>query len=135
MKKHLQKLKKKLSFSSSSPSAKSIPEAPRTKSSVVPIEVAEQEEVAVVGDVGDDTFKNKSPMTRHLQKLKKKFSFNRTSSPKSVMMTLKEEPAEVVIVGAGIVGLVLALALHKHLGIKPELYEQAQAFHDDVGAG
>jgi 2-polyprenyl-6-methoxyphenol hydroxylase-like FAD-dependent oxidoreductase len=46
-----------------------------------------------------------------------------------------EEPAQVVIVGAGIVGLVLALALHKHCGIKVELYEQAQAFHDDVGAG
>lgn len=46
-----------------------------------------------------------------------------------------EEPTEIGIVGAGIVGLVLALSLHKHLGIKPELYEQAQAFHDDVGAG
>jgi ribulose 1,5-bisphosphate synthetase/thiazole synthase len=43
--------------------------------------------------------------------------------------------APVTIVGAGIVGLVLALALDKHCGIKAELYEQAQAFHDDVGAG
>ena len=41
----------------------------------------------------------------------------------------------VVIVGAGIVGLVLALALDKHCGIQAELYEQAPAFHDDVGAG
>ena len=46
-----------------------------------------------------------------------------------------EEPAEIVIVGAGIVGLVLALALDKHCGIKVELYEKAKAFHDDVGAG
>eukprot|EP00934_Nitzschia_sp_Nitz4_P001638 Nitzschia sp. Nitz4//scaffold307_size21646//4822//6397//NITZ4_008595-RA/size21646-processed-gene-0.17-mRNA-1//1//CDS//3329547130//1638//frame0 len=47
------------------------------------------------------------------------------------------EPAEVpiVIVGAGIVGLVLALALDKHCGLKVDLYEQAEAFHDDVGAG
>jgi hypothetical protein len=47
----------------------------------------------------------------------------------------EEEPAQVVIIGAGIVGLVLALALHKHCGIQVELYEQAQTFHDDVGAG
>ena len=45
------------------------------------------------------------------------------------------DPAEVAIAGAGIVGLVLALALKKELGIKAELYEQADAFHDDVGAG
>jgi hypothetical protein len=42
---------------------------------------------------------------------------------------------EVVIVGAGIVGLVLALSLHTHAGITPKVYEQAQDFHDDVGAG
>lgn len=47
----------------------------------------------------------------------------------------EEEPAQVVIIGAGIVGLVLALALHRHCGIIVELYEQAQTFHDDVGAG
>lgn len=41
----------------------------------------------------------------------------------------------VVIAGAGIVGLALALALDRHVGIKAELYEQASAFHDDVGAG
>lgn len=45
------------------------------------------------------------------------------------------KPAEIVIVGAGIVGLVLALSLEKQLGIKAELFEQAEAFHDDVGAG
>jgi hypothetical protein len=48
---------------------------------------------------------------------------------------INPEEAPVVIVGAGIVGLVLALALHKHVGIKAELYEKALAFHDDVGAG
>jgi hypothetical protein len=42
---------------------------------------------------------------------------------------------EVVIAGAGIVGLVLALALAKHAKIKADLYEQASTFSDDVGAG
>ena len=51
-----------------------------------------------------------------------------TESPES-------EPALVVICGAGIVGLVLALALKKQLGVKAELYEQADEFVDDVGAG
>jgi 2-polyprenyl-6-methoxyphenol hydroxylase-like FAD-dependent oxidoreductase len=46
-----------------------------------------------------------------------------------------KEPAQVVIAGAGIVGLVLALALHKHVGVKAELYEQASGFQDGVGAG
>jgi ribulose 1,5-bisphosphate synthetase/thiazole synthase len=41
----------------------------------------------------------------------------------------------IIIVGAGIVGLVLALALEKHCGIKVDVYEQAVAFQDDVGAG
>lgn len=47
----------------------------------------------------------------------------------------EEDIPPVVIVGAGIVGLVLALALDKHCGIQAEVYEQAPAFHDDVGAG
>jgi salicylate hydroxylase len=51
-------------------------------------------------------------------------------------MTNQEQvPARIVIVGAGIVGLVLALAIKKNINITPELYEQAPAFHDDVGAG
>lgn len=82
-------------------------------------------------------------MQKHLNRLKKKLSFSsrnqqeRTSSPTSVATTLEDvkAPTEIVIVGAGIVGLVLALALNKHLGIQAEVYEQAQAFHDDVGAG
>jgi 2-polyprenyl-6-methoxyphenol hydroxylase-like FAD-dependent oxidoreductase len=49
--------------------------------------------------------------------------------------TREEPPPRIVIIGAGIVGLVLALALHKHCGIKVEIYEQARAFHDGVGAG
>lgn len=44
-----------------------------------------------------------------------------------------KEPATVVIAGAGIVGLVLALALQKHVGITAEVYEKAPAFHDEVG--
>jgi salicylate hydroxylase len=48
-----------------------------------------------------------------------------------------EDPAtsSVVIVGAGIVGLTLALALNRHAGLKPALYEAASTFVDDVGAG
>jgi len=46
-----------------------------------------------------------------------------------------EEVEPIIIIGAGIVGLALALALEKHCGIKVNLYEQAAAFHDDVGAG
>jgi ribulose 1,5-bisphosphate synthetase/thiazole synthase len=45
------------------------------------------------------------------------------------------ESVDVVIAGAGIVGLVLALAFAKQ-GIAPvHVFEQAAAFHDDVGAG
>lgn len=49
----------------------------------------------------------------------------------------EDETAPILIVGAGIVGLVLALAIDKHCGgaITVELYEQAESFHDDVGAG
>ena len=46
-----------------------------------------------------------------------------------------ETPATILIAGAGIVGLVLALALKEHLGITAELYEQAAHFQEDVGAG
>ena len=42
---------------------------------------------------------------------------------------------QVVIAGGGIVGLVLALALKEHLNIIPTIYEKANGFHDDVGAG
>eukprot|EP00980_Cylindrotheca_fusiformis_P029961 scaffold24105_cov127-Cylindrotheca_fusiformis.AAC.1 len=92
-----------------------------------------------------------------LKKLKGRFSsskskmmknnIRRTESPTSVFSVQEQQQkqqqqesesppaAEIVIVGAGIVGLVLALALKKHLNITPEVYEQANAFHDDVGAG
>lgn len=46
----------------------------------------------------------------------------------------EEAPATIVISGAGIVGLVLALGLKKHIGVTAEIYEKAHAFHDDVGA-
>jgi len=48
--------------------------------------------------------------------------------------TNEPAPATVVIAGGGIVGLVLALALKKHCGIVPEIYEKANQFYDDVGA-
>ena len=43
-------------------------------------------------------------------------------------------PATFVIAGGGIVGLVLALAIKKHLGVTPEIYEKAHGFAEDVGA-
>lgn len=46
-----------------------------------------------------------------------------------------EPPATFVIAGGGIVGLVLALAIKKHLGITAEIYEKARGFAEDVGAG
>ena len=49
--------------------------------------------------------------------------------------TTVQEEEDVVIVGGGIVGLVLALSLNKHAGLKARIYEQAPAFQDDVGAG
>lgn len=42
---------------------------------------------------------------------------------------------EIAIVGGGIVGLVLALALHKIGIVSVEIYEREPAFHADVGAG
>ena len=45
----------------------------------------------------------------------------------------EKEPAMVVIAGAGIVGLVLALALQKHVAITAEVYEKVEVFHEDVG--
>jgi len=53
------------------------------------------------------------------------------------MVSPEEEraPATFVISGGGIVGLVLALALNTHVGIKAEVYEKGTTFHDDVGAG
>jgi 2-polyprenyl-6-methoxyphenol hydroxylase-like FAD-dependent oxidoreductase len=41
--------------------------------------------------------------------------------------------ARIVIAGAGIAGLVLALAIDKQVGVKAEVYEQAQAFTDGAG--
>lgn len=46
----------------------------------------------------------------------------------------QREPCQCLIAGGGIVGLVLALALKKHVGIIPEVYEKAEGFADDVGA-
>jgi ribulose 1,5-bisphosphate synthetase/thiazole synthase len=42
---------------------------------------------------------------------------------------------DITIAGAGIVGLVLALAIKKQLNITVDVYEQADGFFDDVGAG
>jgi hypothetical protein len=41
----------------------------------------------------------------------------------------------VVIIGGGIVGLVLAIALRKEVGITAHIYEQSFTFQDNVGAG
>jgi hypothetical protein len=42
----------------------------------------------------------------------------------------EEEPASIVIVGAGIVGLVLALALKEQCGVTVELYDKVEEFHE-----
>jgi 2-polyprenyl-6-methoxyphenol hydroxylase-like FAD-dependent oxidoreductase len=61
--------------------------------------------------------------------------FERTIESKNMTNNKEEqEPAQFVISGAGIVGLVLALALKKHLGVTAEVYEKAHEFADDVGA-
>ena len=45
-----------------------------------------------------------------------------------------DDVEKICIVGGGIVGLVLALALDK-IGVTASVYEREPAFHDDVGAG
>jgi len=65
----------------------------------------------------------------------KKSKIHSTNPALDSASTLQEKPpATVVIVGGGIVGLVLALALKKHCGIVAEIYEKAEAFYDEVGA-
>ncbi len=46
---------------------------------------------------------------------------------------MSQHQPKVVIVGAGLGGLVLALALKAHVGISAEIYEQAPKFDDGVG--
>lgn len=46
-----------------------------------------------------------------------------------------EDPATVVIAGGGIVGLVLAMALKKHVNVRPEVYEKTHTFATEAGAG
>lgn len=61
---------------------------------------------------------------------------NQPVSQTSTMVSHQShKPAKIVISGAGIVGLTLALGLKKHIGITPELYEQAPTFQEDIGAG
>lgn len=47
----------------------------------------------------------------------------------------KSDDEQIVIAGGGLVGLVLALALHKHVGVTPVIYEKVPSFQSDVGAG
>ena len=47
----------------------------------------------------------------------------------------EEDPATFVIAGGGIVGLVLAMAIKKQLGVVPEIYEKASTFATEAGAG
>lgn len=47
----------------------------------------------------------------------------------------EKAPAKVAIVGGGIIGLLMALALEKHTNVKAEIYEQANGYAPDVGAG
>ena len=49
----------------------------------------------------------------------------------------EQQPVTFLISGGGIVGLTLALSLHKHTGIVPVVYEKysQDKFHQCVGAG
>jgi len=51
------------------------------------------------------------------------------------MTNNNEEPLTVLICGGGIVGLALAMAVKKHLGIMPEIYEKTGTFATEAGAG
>jgi salicylate hydroxylase len=52
------------------------------------------------------------------------------------MTNQKEEtPATILICGGGIVGLALGLAVKKHLGVTPEIYEKTGTFATEAGAG
>ena len=57
-----------------------------------------------------------------------------TCGPDADDSSTSPNSSDIAICGAGIVGLVTALALNKHAGIQPVLYEQAPAFHAGVGA-
>lgn len=57
-----------------------------------------------------------------------------SSLPSSTAEDVAATSAKIVIAGGGIVGLVMALALHHH-GVchQVHVYEQAPAFQEDVG--
>ena len=64
------------------------------------------------------------------------------SSLEDTLQTSSDNPSSeaettpnIAIAGGGIVGLVLALALKKHVGVTPAIYEQASAFEDGIGNG
>ena len=58
-----------------------------------------------------------------------------SSSGASVPPENGNKPAQILIAGGGIVGLIAALAIKKHTGLIPEIHEQAHGFDPDVGAG
>lgn len=51
------------------------------------------------------------------------------------MVENEREWIQIAIAGAGIVGLTLGLALQSIEGIKVDIFEKVEAFHDEVGAG
>ena len=61
-------------------------------------------------------------------------SHPQTSPPFTSPSSTAEDDPPVIVVGAGIVGLTLALALEQHVGITPILYEKAAQLQP-VGAG
>ncbi|CAJ1954767.1 unnamed protein product [Cylindrotheca closterium] len=68
---------------------------------------------------------------------KEESSFDDTATSSDNNLSSEETTTRpnIVITGAGIVGLVLALAIKKNVGVTPEIYEQSGAFDDGVGNG
>eukprot|EP00977_Amphora_coffeiformis_P022381 scaffold10856_cov229-Amphora_coffeaeformis.AAC.32 len=58
-----------------------------------------------------------------------------TTSSSLPPSTTSSPDCQFMIAGGGIVGLVLALCLEKDLGIVPHVYEQADAYSFEIGAG
>lgn len=83
--------------------------------------------------------KNRSTQQQQPEEQQEQNTMAKEESSNAETVASSENPEEtapnIVIAGAGIVGLVLALAIKKNVGVTPEIYEQASAFQDGIGNG